>query len=73
MINKVLKKICVLIIDCYKYGISPFLPHSCRFLPTCSVYTKQAIEQYGVKKGIIQGAKRLIKCHPWGNSGYDPA
>ena len=52
--------------------ISPLLPNACRFMPTCSAYTKEAIAYYGAKKGIIKGLKRILKCHPWGNSGYDP-
>ena len=43
-----------------------------RFKPTCSEYTKLAILKYGVFKGIFLGIKRLSKCHPWGDSGYDP-
>ncbi len=44
----------------------------CRFIPTCSEYTYQAIEKYGVSKGIFLGLKRIIRCHPWNKGGYDP-
>jgi len=44
----------------------------CRFEPTCSEYTYQAIEKYGVVKGSTLGLKRIIRCHPWGKGGYDP-
>tara|TARA_A100001234_G_scaffold3000_1_gene2412 strand:+ start:1647 stop:1802 length:156 start_codon:yes stop_codon:yes gene_type:complete len=48
------------------------LPSSCRFTPTCSEYTKQAITKHGIIKGTFLGIKRISKCHPWGKSGYDP-
>ena len=56
----------------YQKIISPILPGTCRFTPTCSEYMKLAIMKYGSVKGIILGLKRLSKCHPWGSSGYDP-
>jgi putative membrane protein insertion efficiency factor len=56
----------------YKYLISPFLGNNCRFLPTCSEYTKEAIIKFGLIKGTSLGFKRIIKCHPWGKSGHDP-
>jgi hypothetical protein len=49
------------------------LPASCRFTPSCSEYTKEAIERYGFLKGILKGAKRISSCHPFsGKAGYDP-
>lgn len=55
------------------YQIIPFIGHSmCRFTPTCSEYMIEAINKYGVKKGIKLGIKRLCKCHPNGEYGYDP-
>lgn len=56
----------------YKRFISPVLPSACRFEPTCSVYTYQAIEKYGVIKGGWLGAKRISRCHPLNPGGYDP-
>lgn len=56
----------------YKRFISPLLPPSCRFEPTCSVYTYQAIEKYGVIKGGWLGVKRISRCHPLNPGGYDP-
>ncbi len=44
----------------------------CRFIPTCSEYTYQAVEKYGSAKGLFLGFKRVIRCHPWSKSGYDP-
>ncbi len=59
-------------ITVYKYVISPLLGPKCRYLPTCSSYTMEAIEIHGPFKGTWLGAKRLLRCHPWGDSGYDP-
>lgn len=56
----------------YKRFMSPFLPSACRFEPTCSVYTYQAIEKYGVFKGGWLGIKRISRCHPLNPGGYDP-
>jgi putative membrane protein insertion efficiency factor len=56
----------------YKYCISPFTPASCRYVPTCSEYAIQALKKHGVIKGIILSARRILRCHPWGGSGYDP-
>ena len=56
----------------YRYFISPLLPPSCRFEPTCSHYTEQAIVKYGLLKGSWMGAKRIGRCHPWNPGGYDP-
>ena len=54
------------------YLISPLIPISCRFNPTCSQYSKEAIIKHGIFKGLILSIKRIIRCHPWGGSGYDP-
>ncbi len=56
----------------YQKCISPLTPPSCRYTPTCSQYTIEAIRKYGVLKGCWLGAKRIARCHPWGGSGYDP-
>lgn len=56
----------------YKRFMSPLLPSACRFEPTCSVYTYQAIEKYGVFKGGWLGIKRISRCHPLNPGGYDP-
>ena len=72
MINKILKNIAISLINLYKYLISPLLGNNCRYLPTCSEYTKESIKKYGVIKGFWFGLKRILKCHPWGKGGYDP-
>lgn len=56
----------------YQNCISPFTPPSCRFTPTCSQYAKQAVTKYGALKGGFIALKRILRCHPWGGSGYDP-
>ena len=56
----------------YQLTLSGVLGRQCRFLPTCSDYTSEAIARYGVWHGSVLGAKRLCRCHPWGGAGYDP-
>lgn len=60
------------LIKLYKAFISPFLPPACRFEPTCSEYTKQAVEKYGAIKGSWLGLKRILRCQPFSKGGYDP-
>ena len=59
-------------IKIYKYFISPFISPSCRYLPTCSDYSIEALRSYGFFKGLMLSLKRIISCHPWGKSGFDP-
>lgn len=56
----------------YKSFISPFLPPSCRFTPTCSSYTMEAVEKYGAFRGTWMGVKRILRCQPFCKGGYDP-
>jgi len=56
----------------YQHYISPLTPPACRYTPTCSQYTFEAIQKYGAIKGCWLGLKRICRCHPWGGSGYDP-
>ena len=62
----------VIIIKLYQFIISPLTPPSCRYSPTCSKYALEALKKFGIIKGINLTFKRIIKCHPWGGSGYDP-
>ena len=59
-------------IKLYKYLISPLIGPSCRYLPTCSEYSIEALKTYGFSKGLLLSLKRVMSCHPWGNSGFDP-
>ena len=70
--NKLLRAFYILPIKFYQFGISPYLPHACRYTPSCSQYTIEAIQKYGILKGTALGAKRISRCHPLGGSGYDP-
>ncbi len=66
-------KIAILwLLGMYKRYISPWLPPSCRFEPTCSMYMYQAIEKKGVVRGLILGLRRLLRCHPFSAGGFDP-
>ena len=69
--KKIFSFLFLLIIQAYQKVISPVLPPSCRYNPTCSEYCKQAIIKYGPFKGGLLSIKRISKCHPWGGSGED--
>jgi len=60
------------LIKIYKFLISPLLGHSCRYLPTCSEYSIEALTNYGFLKGSLLSLKRVLSCHPWGSGGFDP-
>ncbi|MEC9308741.1 MAG: membrane protein insertion efficiency factor YidD [Chloroflexota bacterium] len=62
----------LLVIKGYQLVISPYLPSMCRFSPSCSEYTKEAIYKHGALKGIMMGFKRIARCQPWGGKGFDP-
>ncbi len=67
-----IKKLCIKMIEFYQKKISPGLGHRCKYYPTCSEYTKQAIEKYGVVRGILKGIFRILRCNPFSKGGYDP-
>ena len=67
-----MKRVLILTIGLYQRAVSPYLPTACRYSPTCSHYSKEAVEKYGAAKGIWMGVKRLGRCHPLGGRGYDP-
>lgn len=62
----------IVLILFYRKAISPWMPPSCRFTPTCSTYGLEAFRRYGLFKGFWLTVKRISRCHPWGGSGYDP-
>ena len=68
----IFKTFFIFLIKFYKLVISPFLGANCRYIPTCSDYAIQSIEQKGAIKGLFSSFKRILKCHPFGGSGYDP-
>ena len=59
-------------IKIYKFLISPLLGNSCRYFPTCSEYSIEALKTYGLFKGLLLSVKRILSCHPWGSGGFDP-
>jgi len=67
-----MKKALVYIIKLYKKFISPVLPNSCKFMPTCSEYAVDAINKYGILKGSIKSIYRILRCNPFNKGGYDP-
>jgi putative membrane protein insertion efficiency factor len=73
----ILKKILIfpfiLLIRIYKYSVSPLIGmNKCRYQPSCSTYAIEALQKHGLFKGGYLAAKRILSCHPWGGSGYDP-
>ena len=72
----ILTKFLIKLIKCYKYIISPLFGHSCRYLPTCSDYSIDALKEFGFLKGILISIKRILSCHPikflGGGEGFDP-
>ena len=67
-----MKKITLMLIKGYRLFISPLFPPSCRFQPTCSQYALDAVEEYGALKGGWLAIKRILRCHPFAEGGYDP-
>ncbi|MDR1276886.1 MAG: membrane protein insertion efficiency factor YidD [Candidatus Accumulibacter sp.] len=67
-----MKMFLLILIRFYQYGISPMLGRQCRFIPSCSEYTAEAIGKYGAAKGLYYGVKRIFRCHPWNPGGVDP-
>lgn len=67
-----MKFLAIVVLKLYRLAISPLLPPSCRFYPTCSSFMLEAIEKYGFWKGLWLGVRRLLRCHPFCTGGYDP-
>ena len=72
MIRTLLRRIFIIPIRLYQLCISPMLPKACRFEPTCSQYAAEAIMKLGIFRGTWLAVRRILRCHPWGGSGYDP-
>ena len=71
-LNNFLITLLIFIIKAYQFFLSPILKANCRYLPTCSEYSIIAFKKYGLVKGFYYSLKRILKCHPFGGSGYDP-
>lgn len=71
-LHKALVSLVLIPIRFYQLTISPLLPPTCRYSPTCSQYAVEAIQKHGILKGIWLSMRRIGRCHPWGGSGYDP-
>jgi len=72
MLKKILTYPFILLVKFYQAAISPYTPASCRYSPTCSNYTVEALQKHGLFKGGWLAIKRISSCHPWGGKGYDP-
>tara|TARA_R110001592_G_scaffold246255_1_gene507947 strand:+ start:5931 stop:6152 length:222 start_codon:yes stop_codon:yes gene_type:complete len=70
--RRIVSKIFILLIRFYQLSISPILGQNCRYSPTCSQYSIEAINKHGALKGGWLALKRIFSCHPWGGNGYDP-
>ncbi|WP_432474326.1 membrane protein insertion efficiency factor YidD [Amphritea sp. HPY] len=68
----ILRHAFIFLVKVYQYLVSPFLGPNCRFYPTCSAYTIEAIEQHGIFKGSWLGIRRIGRCHPYNPGGFDP-
>lgn len=67
-----MKSILIAIVRIYRKTISPFLPPSCIYTPTCSAYAEEALRRHGATRGMVLSVKRILRCHPWHSGGYDP-
>lgn len=67
-----LRRASIGLIRVYRRYLSPMLPAACRYTPSCSLYTLQAIEKYGVLRGVPMGVLRVLRCHPFARGGFDP-
>lgn len=70
--KRVIALLLIILVRFYQLCISPLKPPSCRFTPTCSQYAIEALRKHGPIKGLYLTVRRLLRCHPWGGSGYDP-
>jgi uncharacterized protein len=68
-----LSRLLIILVWAYRGTLSPLLGGHCRFEPTCSQYMLDAVNKYGPWRGAWRGLKRILRCHPWGGSGFDPA
>ena len=67
-----MRKMVIATLSFYKQFLSPLLPSACRYRPTCSEYMMEAVDKYGVRRGVWMGTRRLLRCHPFREGGFDP-
>ncbi|MCM8594654.1 membrane protein insertion efficiency factor YidD [Accumulibacter sp.] len=67
-----MKSLLLVLIQAYRYAISPLLGRHCRFFPSCSEYADEAIRKHGALRGVALAVRRLCRCHPWNPGGFDP-
>jgi uncharacterized protein len=67
-----MQSVVIALLRAYKAFLSPLLPSACRYYPTCSEYMLQAVERYGAARGVWLGLRRLLRCHPFHEGGFDP-
>ncbi len=67
-----MRRVLLILIRLYQRGVSPLMGSNCRFHPTCSQYTYEAVERYGAAQGTWMGLRRICRCHPWNPGGFDP-
>jgi len=72
IVQRVLRQLLIAPIRFYRYFISPWTGHACRFTPSCSAYAMAAIESHGCVRGLALALRRIARCHPWGRGGHDP-
>lgn len=72
LLSKTLSLVLIIPVKIYQYILSPWLPNACRYTPTCSHYTIDALKEHGPVKGLFLGIRRIFSCHQWGGHGYDP-
>ena len=67
-----MRQVLIALIKLYRYAISPYLAPSCRYTPSCSSYAIEAVERFGIFRGSWMAVRRISRCHPWHEGGYDP-
>lgn len=72
LLSRAVNGLLIALVRFYKGAISPMLPPSCRYTPTCSEYALESLRKHGPLRGSWMAIKRICRCHPWGGSGYDP-
>jgi len=72
IMRRLVKHVTLQLLKGYKWAISPMFPPACRYTPTCSQYAMEAVDRYGVLRGGLKAAGRLLRCHPLAKGGYDP-